>query len=65
MEVQDEKLIKAAEDYANSVVLTSIKDLEAKYGGEFTAGDSCVPLIMKYFIAGAEWQINRNRTPKI
>lgn len=53
---QDKELIKAAEDYAKGIVQDSIKDLEAQYGGEFTAGESCVPLVAKYFQAGAEWQ---------
>ena len=63
--VQDEELIKAAEDYAKGVVEASIEELKAKYGAEYTAGEDCVPLVMRYFLAGAEWQRNRNLETKI
>ena len=62
--IQDEELLKAAEEYANKVVLDAIADLKAKYGGEYTAGESCVPLVMKYFLAGAEWQRKRDQVTK-
>lgn len=59
---QDEELMKAAEEYGRSVVQEAIKELEVKFGGTFTAGKDCVPLVAKYFLAGAEWQRNHDKT---
>lgn len=61
MKSNDDELIKAAEEYARGVIQDSIDHLKAKYGGEYTAGEDCVPLVAKYFMAGAEWQRNRSK----
>lgn len=53
-----EQMKQASEEYAQGVVCDAIEELKGQYGGEYTAGESCVPLVAKYFLAGAEWYRN-------
>ena len=52
------KTLAAARSYAESIVTAACEELKAQTGEEFTPGEENVPLVMKYFLAGTEWQKN-------
>lgn len=50
------KALAAARSYAESVVAEACEELQKQTGEEFTPSEDNVPLVMKYFLAGAGWQ---------
>lgn len=47
---------QAARAYAEDIVGKAIAELKEAYGGDFTPGEDTIALVMKYFLAGTDWQ---------
>ena len=47
---------RAAKAYAEDIVGKAIAELKENYGGDYTPGEDTIALVMKYFLAGSDWQ---------
>ena len=47
---------RAAKAYAEDIVGKAIAELKENYGGDYTPGADTIALVMKYFLAGSDWQ---------